>query len=103
MNKKCVQNLINSNGRATANQFVIWEDGSISFQSYNSLVCVIDETNATITFGRDWDYSKTTMKHLNTFLSNYAYFDFKGAQTIRKAIKDGYYKFYTIKYDNNMR
>lgn len=103
MSKKHVQNLINSNGRVTANQFVIWEDGSISFQSYDSLICVIDETNATITFGCDWDYSKTTMKHLNTFLSNYAYSDFKGAQTIRKAIKDGCYKGYTIKYNSNMR
>ena len=103
MNKKFVQNLINNNGRATANQFVIWEDGSIYFQSYDSLVCVIDETNATITFGCDWNYSKTTMKHLNTFLSNYAYSDFKGAQIIRKAINDGHYKAYIIKYDNNMR
>ena len=98
-----VSNLINSNGRAVANQFIIWGEDSFSFQSYDSLICIVDEVNAIITFGCDWDYSKTTMKHLNAFLNNYVDSDFKGAQTIRKAIKDGYYKGYIIKYDNNMR
>lgn len=101
MSKKHVQNLINNSGRKTVNQFVILEDDSIFFQSYDSLICI--KTNTTITFGCDWDYSKTTMKYLNIFLSNYIDAHFKGAQTIRKAIKDGYYKGYIIKYDNNMR
>jgi hypothetical protein len=44
------------------NQFSIEHDGSRWFQSYDSLIARWD--GATLTLGRDWDYSKTTLKHL---------------------------------------
>lgn len=90
-----VSNLINSNGRAVANQFIISELGSISFQSYNSLVCKIE--NEKVTLGRDYDYSRTTMKHLLTFLRDAGRRVYSIAD-VRKKIKDGEWV-----YDETMR
>lgn len=67
-----VANLINENGRAVANQFVIVENGTIAFQSYNSRVCEIRGGGMgydnVVVLGSDWNYSRTTMKHLVSFL-----------------------------------
>ena len=82
-----VEQLINSNGNPNANQFVIYDNGKTIFQSYNSIVCEIKD--GVVTFGSDWDYSRTTMKHLNTFLSDNGFSHLTGADRIRKAIKKG--------------
>lgn len=102
-----VRNLINTNGNAVANQFVI-EMGvnSFCFQSYDSLVAKRD--GRVFTLGRDFDYSRTTSKHLHTFMEEYApgilyriqqeissYKSF--SDMLRKAIKKG-----IIQYDENM-
>ena len=88
-----VANLINDNGRAVANQFVIVEGSDINFQSYNSLVCSIRKGgmgfNKVIVFGCDWDYSRTTMKHLVSFLKQNR-INLNSASEIRKAIDKGY-------------
>ena len=94
-----VSNLINARGNAVANQFVISEMGAIKFQSYESLVCII--TSDSITFGRDWDYSRTTMKHLNTFLEDNGY-SFNGSKDIRKAIENGNFNGTKVIYDANL-
>lgn len=90
-----VSNLINSNNRTVANQFIISELGSISFQSYNSLVCKIE--NGRVTLGRDYDYSRTTMKHLLTFLRDAGH-RVNSIADVRKRIKDGEWL-----YDETMR
>lgn len=55
------------------NQFVIFGgDAIITFQSYNSIIASIDK-NGTLNLGNDWDYSKTTLKHLYLFLIDYQY------------------------------
>lgn len=55
------------------NQFVIFGgDAIITFQSYNSIIANIDK-NGTLNLGNDWDYSKTTLKHLYLFLEDYKY------------------------------
>lgn len=103
-----VSNLAN-NGRAVANQLIIenWENNliqSIVFQSYESTVCVLDVNNVSITFGRDWDYSKTTMKHLNHFLSGYPMSNrLTCSKDIRKAIKDGFIGNVKVIYDESLR
>lgn len=94
-----VSNLINSKGRAVANQFVISTLKGVSFQSYNSLVCTIEDGK--IIFGRDWDYSKTTMKHLVSFLNQNGIL-FDSVAEIRKAIKNGFYDNYIVIYDENV-
>lgn len=65
-----VWNLINGNGRAVANQFIIEDGNNIYFQSYNSLVA--KKEDGIFTLGCDFDYSRTTSKHLHTFMEEYA-------------------------------
>lgn len=52
------------------NQFLIYGKGVLIFQSYNSTIAKIEK--GVLTFGSDWDYSKTTMKHLYLFLDDYS-------------------------------
>ena len=53
------------------NQFIIFGgDAMVTFQSYNSIIAKIDE-NGTLTLGSDWNYSKTTLKHLYLFINDY--------------------------------
>ncbi len=94
-----ITNLINNNGNATANQFVITEKNKVSFQSYSSLVCTVKGN--TITFGRDWDYSRTTLKHLIKFLNDCGY-SFRNTAEIRKAINAGNGHNMKIRYNANM-
>jgi len=75
-----VRQLINKN------QFVITTRTATYFQSYNSVVCKIQ---GGVTLSSNWDYSKTTMKHLYIFLREYGYGRLCTAKDIRKAIKNG--------------
>ena len=55
------------------NQFHIYGGGKDILQSYNSTVVIIQyDTTQIITLGRDWDYSKTTSKHVYLFLEEYS-------------------------------
>ena len=60
-----VTNLINSNGRAVENQFVITDGTKTVFQSYNSDIVMIDSSKKTLKFGSDYKYSTTTIKLYN--------------------------------------
>ena len=56
------------------NQFVIYGgDAIVTLQSYNSIVAKINK-KGTLIFGNDWNYSKTTLKHLYLFLEDYKCF-----------------------------
>ena len=60
-----VQNFYNKN------QFIIFGgDAIVTFQSYNSIIAKIDK-NGTFWLGNDWNYSKTTLKHLYLFINDY--------------------------------
>lgn len=83
-----VTNLINSNGRAVANQFVITDGAKTTFQSYNSDIVMIDSSKKTLKFGADYKYSRTTMKHRNGFLSSY-FGSTVDSKMVDKAVKDG--------------
>ena len=90
-----VANLINENGRSVANQFVIIEnDGTIAFQSYASRVCEIRGKGMgfdnVVVFGRDWDYSRTTMKHLISFLRQNGLSVLGCARDIREGLDRGH-------------
>lgn len=82
-----VSNLINDNGNAAANQFVIKTPKATYFQSYYSVVAKIDKKGNLI-LSKDWDYSNTTLKHLYMFLRMYGYDHLCCAKDMRKAIKD---------------
>ena len=111
MEKMFISSLINSNGNATVNQFVIdyYEDGKHyrAFQSYRSRVCEIaihgnENFRKVVKFGCDWDYSRTTMKHLNEFLRQNGCEALNGAEGIRKAIKNGFKDDIKVIYDDEM-
>lgn len=79
-----VQNLTSANGNKVANQFEIRENGKRIFQSYNSVICVIE--NGVVTLDEYyWDYSKTTGKYRNIFLG-------ENKKDTERKIKEGIYK-----------
>ena len=88
-----VENLTNKQGNKTANQFIITDGNKIAFQSYDSLICEIE--NGCITFTSKYDFSPTTSKHRNTFLS-----DFLGCkietQDVNKMIAFGSFQSYKV-------
>ena len=53
------------------NQFIINTEKEITFQSYDSIIATINKKTGVLTLGADWDYSKTTLKHLYLFLQDY--------------------------------
>ena len=63
-----ITNLTSNKGNTIANQFEIRTETAIYFQSYDSIIVKIEngQTFLDINF---WDYSKTTSKYRNIFLS----------------------------------
>ena len=51
------------------NQFLIYIDESVYLQSYESVVACKSVGEVPILY-KDWDYSRTTMKYVNKFLSD---------------------------------
>jgi len=93
-------NLNISNVLGHANQFEVYVDGVYYFYSYNSLCCVIDSDDRII-FGRDWDYSKTTLKHLKAFLNDH-YINLDSKRMIQNVIFSGTFGKYKIIYNNTL-
>ena len=54
------------------NQFLIKSDNGVTFQSYSSTIATINN-DGVLKLYNDWDYSKTTLKHLYLFLFDYLY------------------------------
>lgn len=79
------------------NQFDVLCNDANYFYSYSSLICTIDWKKRTITFYSDWDYSKTTRKHLYAFLCDYG-FNLNCKNDVQKTILDGYVCRYWIDY-----
>lgn len=57
------------------NQFILENNKKVVFQSYDSIVVIFDKEKQTLTFGKDWDYSNTTLKHLYLFIGDYIWYD----------------------------
>ena len=51
------------------NQFLFYVDGKVFLQSYDSVVACKSDGEIPILY-KDWDYSRTTMKYVNKFLSD---------------------------------
>ena len=67
------------------NHMEIEVGGNTYFTSYNSVVACKDKEGV-ITIGKDWDYSKTTLKYLGAWLG-------KNKAGIQKAIDEGEYNY----------
>ena len=90
-----IANLINDRGNAIKNQFVITEGNTTTFQSYNSRVCEIVKPcgmgfDVLVRFGKDWNYSQTTAKHLYSFLRQNDFEILASKQAIEDAIERGH-------------
>lgn len=81
----------NMNGRSgkVANQFRIYGNGIDIFQSYDSTIVECDFNTFTITVYPEWDYSKTTGKYRNQFMSLQGLFEMTDAKGFRKALEAG--------------
>ena len=89
------ENIISNNGNAISNQFIIYEDnGDITFQSYNSIICQIRDGalgyDKVVVFGSDWDYSTTTSKYRNQFLMDNGLSILATTRDIKEALERGH-------------
>ena len=106
-----IANLINDRGNAVKNQFVITEGKTTAFQSYDSRVCEIVKPcgmgfDVLVRFGRDWNYSQTTAKHLYSFLRQNGLEILASRQAIEEAIERGHARrdeAIAVVYDESMR
>lgn len=80
-----VENFTSSNGNRVANQFRIWVDEGVVFQSYGSIIAFAPYIGKKQLDKDYWDYSVTTGKYRNQFLGE------PKAVTLKK-IKSGEYE-----------
>lgn len=70
-----IEALSDANGKTKANALVIFceENGDeiLYLQSYESVVIRYNPAREYMTVGPDWDFSKTTMKHVRMFVDKY--------------------------------
>lgn len=75
------------------NQYIIInDDGSITFQSYDSIIATVkDKTVITLNFKDKkplWDYSNTTRKHFKLFVNEYTAYKYIDKTQFIKLIKE---------------
>ena len=84
-------NLIYSKtGRAVNNHVVETKDREVNLYSYNSLVCSLRNTtqcDRIIVFGRDYRFSRTTMKYLVDFLRQNGFTELNNIKAVDEAIE----------------
>ena len=62
-----VRNMVSNNGNKVPNQFIIIDNDTTYFQSYESIIVKINRGK--VYLDRDkWDYSRTTGRYRNIFL-----------------------------------
>ena len=77
-------------GRAVANQFVITDSkrNAVWFQSYTSVIALVE--NGTLYLDRNkWDYSQTTAKYRNSFISEYYNSKYASAAALAAGVREG--------------
>jgi hypothetical protein len=82
-----VENMRTNGGSSASNQFKIWTDEGVTFQSYRSTIAKRDFATDRVTlYNPYWDnYSATTNRYLLQFLSE------DSIQDIRLKVKSGEY------------
>ena len=98
-----VTNITDSRGRKVANQFIIENENVYTFQSYNSVIAVVDFDNSTITIGYNWDYSTTTSRHRNAFFETLGLDELSDTANVREAIKNGSVAGYKVVYEEGLK
>ena len=85
-----VTNLINERGNAVRNQFVIYDNNGITFQSYQTKICNIANGVVSVNYNM-WDYSNTTSKYLYQFLRANG-INVQGKKDVQRLIDNGTFK-----------
>lgn len=98
-----VTNITNSRGRKVANQFIITDGNVYTFQSYNSVIAIVDFDNSIITLGSDWNYSTTTSRYRNKFFEVLGLDELTDTASIREAIENGVVAGYKVVYKEDLK
>lgn len=98
-----VTNMTNGRGRKVANQFIIENENVYTFQSYDSVIAVVDFDNSTITIGYNWDYSTTTSRYRNQFFETLGLDELTDTASVRTAIKNGSVADYKVVYEEGLK
>lgn len=72
------------NSGAVKNQFKIYTDSGVFFQSYDSIIAYRPQSGKVVLDERYWDYSRTTGRYRNLFLG-------EDIADTRRKIKNGTY------------
>ena len=78
-------------GSPVANQYVIEDKGTRTFQSYDSTIATVNEHGVKLN-KEYWDYSRTTLKYLAQFLRYETGQAVNTKKDIETKIKSGEYK-----------
>lgn len=98
-----VTNITNSRGRKVANQFIIENGNVYTFQSYDSVIAIVDFNNSIITLGSAWNYSTNTSRYRNAFFEGLGLYELTNTASVRKAINDGEIVGYTVVYEEGLK
>ena len=81
-----VYNMTSPNGNKVANQFEIYTDKGKYFQSYKTIIALVDNKGQVFLDKYKWNYSRTTSKYRNIFLND-------DTKSVKEKITSGEYKF----------
>ena len=81
-----VYNMTSPNGNKVANQFEIYTDKGKYFQSYKTIIALVNNKGQVFLDKYKWNYSRTTSKYRNIFLND-------DTKSVKEKITSGEYKF----------
>lgn len=87
-----VMQLVNDKNNPAANQIVLVIGETIHFVSYGTLIAKYEIRTQKLTLSKDWEYSKTTRKHLYIFLRDYTRHPVYNITDVRNNIKNKVFK-----------
>lgn len=76
-------------GLPVANQYVIITGDGIYFQSYQTVVAMLDNSGKIWVKENAWEYSKTTSKYLSEWFCNYTVYNGMTKKQGEKLMRDG--------------
>ena len=76
-------------GREVANQFIIEDGNRTVFQSYGSTIVEINRANRLICVYPNWDYSRTTAKYRNQFMTEQCFGEMASKEGFEQCMKSG--------------
>lgn len=72
------------------NQYLIFNNHTVAFQSYKTLIAVWDEPLHKLSIDTNYKKSSTTQKHLYKFINEYTPFSVKSKSDLIDLISEGY-------------